>query len=89
MAAFLAHPLEQTLGMLIYSFTLTESTGDSRAFIYVFSTILMIISGITIYIVYGIILADEKPKIITRLSHGITQSYTKLRSKIRIRIVNK
>ena len=41
MAAFLSHPVRQPLGLLIYSYTLEESTGDSQAFIYVFSTVFL------------------------------------------------
>jgi iron(III) transport system permease protein len=84
MAAFLAHPLDQTLGMLIYSYTLTESTGDSRAFIFVFSTILMIISGITIYIVYGIILNDQKPQFI----QSIQKRLLVISGKVKDRFLN-
>lgn len=59
MAAFLSHPTRQPLGMLIYTYTFRESSGDTQAFIYVFSTILMVISGITMVIVYRVILNEH------------------------------
>ena len=74
MAAFLAHPVRQPLGLLIYSYTLEESTGDSQAFIYVFSTILMVISGITMYVVYGVILNENSSKRFRKSRNRKTQT---------------
>jgi len=67
MAAFLAQPVKQPLGLLIYSYTIEENTGDSRALIYVFSTILMVISGLTIYLVYGVMLNENSSKRFNKL----------------------
>lgn len=52
-AVFLAHPLYQPLGLFIRSATSGETTADSTALVFVYTVLLMIISGIAMWLVYG------------------------------------
>jgi len=52
-AVFLYHPLFQPLGIVIKNSTDPMATGDAKALTFVYSVILMIISSITLYLVYG------------------------------------
>jgi iron(III) transport system permease protein len=54
MTVFLYHPLLKPLGVVIKNATSSDqTTSDSRALVLVYSVILMIISTITLYFVYG------------------------------------
>lgn len=52
-AVFLAHPFYQPLGIFIKNATEGETRGDTTAITFVYAVILMIISGLTMYLVYG------------------------------------
>ncbi len=62
-ATIFLYPLKfPTLGVLIRSFTRTESTVDTRAMLYVFSTTRVIIASSILYVAYGILLSDKRNK---------------------------
>lgn len=52
-AVFLAHPFYQPLGIFIKNATESESLGDSTALTFVYTVVLMVITGLTMYLVYG------------------------------------
>lgn len=52
-AVFLAHPFYQPLGIFIKNATEGETTGDTTALTFVYTVVLMVISGTTMYLVYG------------------------------------
>lgn len=52
-SAFLANPLFQPLGIFIRSATTGETKGDTTALVFVYTVMLMIISTIVMYLVYG------------------------------------
>lgn len=52
-AVFLAHPFYQPLGIFIKNATEGETQGDTTAITFVYAVILMLISGLTMYLVYG------------------------------------
>lgn len=52
-AAFLAHPLYQPLGLFIRSATSGETLGDSIALVFVYTVLLMLIASIVMWAVYG------------------------------------
>jgi iron(III) transport system permease protein len=53
LAAFLHHPFLQPLGIVIKNSTNPEAVEDARALTFVYTVILMIISAITLYFIYG------------------------------------
>lgn len=53
MSVFLYHPLKQPLGVYIKSLTNSENNADNSALTFVYAVMLMIISGIVVYLVYG------------------------------------
>ncbi|WP_251036148.1 iron ABC transporter permease [Paenibacillus sp. ISL-20] len=53
LTVFLYHPLFQPLGIIIKNSTDPQASGDARALTLIYSVILMIISSITLYFVYG------------------------------------
>ena len=52
-AIFLAHPFYQPLGIFIYNATSTDTLNDTTVLTFVYSVLLMIISSIVLYFVYG------------------------------------
>ncbi len=52
-AVFLAHPFYQPLGIFIKNATESETGGDTTALTFVYTVILMVITGLTMYLVYG------------------------------------
>lgn len=52
-AVFLAHPLYQPLGLIIKANTDGAVSLDARANTFVYTVLLMVITGITMYLVYG------------------------------------
>lgn len=52
-AVFLAHPLFQPLGLIIKASTEGDTNLDARANTFVYTVLLMIITGLTMYLVYG------------------------------------
>lgn len=59
---FLSHPLREPLGLMIRRFTNIRADGDTQALIYVYSTVLMAIAGVTIYLVYGVLLKPRSAR---------------------------
>ncbi|MFE0558022.1 MULTISPECIES: ABC transporter permease [unclassified Paenibacillus] len=57
LTVFLYHPLLQPLGIVIKNSTDAQASGDMRALVLVYSVVLMAISAVTLYLVYG-----RKPK---------------------------
>ncbi|WP_223275451.1 ABC transporter permease [Paenibacillus elgii] len=53
LAVFLYHPIMQPLGIVIKNSTSEQASGDVQALVLVFSVILMVLSSITLYLVYG------------------------------------
>jgi iron(III) transport system permease protein len=53
LTVFLYHPLFQTLGVVIKNSTDAQAVADTRALTLVYSVILMIMSSIVLYFVYG------------------------------------
>lgn len=53
LTVFLYHPLLEPLGVVIKNSTSEQASGDVLALTFVYSVILMVISGITLYLVYG------------------------------------
>lgn len=60
LTVFLYHPLMRTLGIVIRSATSAETLKDSQAMSLVYSVVLMIMTSITLYLIYG--RADKTPK---------------------------
>lgn len=52
-AIFLAHPFHQPLGIFIYNATSTDTMNDTTVLTFVYSVLLMIISSVVLYLVYG------------------------------------
>ncbi|MGO2720550.1 MAG: hypothetical protein ACTIAR_09595 [Brachybacterium tyrofermentans] len=52
-SVFLAHPLFQPLGLVIKASTEGDANLDARANTFVYTVLLMIITGATMYLVYG------------------------------------
>ena len=52
-AIFLAHPFYQPLGIFIYEATESDTLNDTTALTFVYTVLLMIISSIVLYLVYG------------------------------------
>lgn len=53
MSVFLYHPLNQPLGVYIKSLTDAQTNADNTALTFVYAVLMMIISGIVLYLVYG------------------------------------
>ena len=53
MSVFLYHPLNQTLGVYIKSLTDSQTNADNTALTFVYAVLMMIISGVVLYFVYG------------------------------------
>ncbi|MEK8132854.1 ABC transporter permease subunit, partial [Paenibacillus filicis] len=53
LTVFLFHPILQPLGIVIKNSTSEQATGDVQALVLVYSVILMVISSLTLYLVYG------------------------------------
>ncbi len=53
MSVFLYHPLNQPLGVYIKSLTDAQTNADNTAMTFVYAVLMMIISGIVLYLVYG------------------------------------
>lgn len=52
-AVFLAHPFYQPLGIFIYNATSSDTLNDTTSLTFVYTVLLMIISAIVLYLVYG------------------------------------
>lgn len=52
-AVFLAHPFHQPLGIFIQNATTAETINDTTALTFVYTVLLMLISGVTLWLVYG------------------------------------
>ncbi|WAH95634.1 ABC transporter permease [Arthrobacter sp. MMS18-M83] len=52
-AVFLAHPLYQPLGIVIKNATSNDTLTDTTALTFVYTVILMVITGVTMWLVYG------------------------------------
>lgn len=61
-AAFLAYPLLQPLGIVIKNATSGESVDDATALVYVYAVLLMIISALALWVVYGRSTGKKKPR---------------------------
>lgn len=61
-SAFLANPLFQPLGIFIRSATTGETKGDTTALVFVYTVMLMIISTVVMYLVYGRGGRDQSPE---------------------------
>ena len=53
MSVFLFHPLTQPLGVYIKNLTDNQSNADNAAMTFVYAVLMMIISGVVLYLVYG------------------------------------
>lgn len=53
MSVFMYHPLNQPLGVYIKSLTNAETNADNAALTFVYAVLMMIISSIVVYLVYG------------------------------------
>ncbi len=53
MSVFMYHPLMQPLGVYIKSLTDSQTNADNSALTFVYAVLMMIISGIVLYLVYG------------------------------------
>lgn len=53
MSVFLYHPLNQPLGVYIKALTDSQTNADNTALTFVYAVLMMIISGIVLYLVYG------------------------------------
>lgn len=53
MSVFMYHPLKQPLGVYIKSLTNAESNADNAALTFVYAVLMMIISTVVMYLVYG------------------------------------
>lgn len=62
-AVFLAHPFYQPLGIFIKNATEGETQGDTTAITFVYAVVLMVISGLTMYLVYGRNASGKKRRI--------------------------
>ncbi len=53
MSVFLYHPLNQPLGVYIKALTDAQTNADNTALTFVYAVLMMIISGVVLYLVYG------------------------------------
>ena len=53
MSVFLYHPLNQPLGVFIKSLTDSQTNADNTALTFVYAVLMMIISTVVLYLVYG------------------------------------
>lgn len=53
MSVFLYHPLSQPLGVYIKQLTDSQTNADNTALTFVYAVLMMVISGIVLYLVYG------------------------------------
>ena len=53
MSVFMYHPLNQPLGVYIKSLTNSETNADNAALTFVYAVLMMVISSIVMYLVYG------------------------------------
>ena len=53
MSVFLYHPLLMPLGVYIKSLTDAETNADNAALTFVYAVMMMLISGVVLYLVYG------------------------------------
>lgn len=53
MSVFLYHPLNQPLGVYIKELTDAQTNADNSALTFVYAVLMMVISGIVLYLVYG------------------------------------
>ena len=53
MSVFLYHPLNQPLGVYIKSLTDSQTNADNTALTFVYAVLMMIISAVVLYFVYG------------------------------------
>ena len=53
MSVFMYHPLNQPLGVFIKSLTDSQTNADNSALTFVYAVLMMIISGVVVYLVYG------------------------------------
>ena len=53
MSVFMYHPLNQPLGVYIKSLTDSETNADNAALTFVYAVLMMIISTVVMYLVYG------------------------------------
>ena len=53
MSVFMYHPLNQPLGVYIKSLTNSETNADNAALTFVYAVLMMVISAIVMYLVYG------------------------------------
>ena len=53
MSVFMYHPLNKPLGVYIKSLTDSETNADNAALTFVYAVLMMIISGVVMYLVYG------------------------------------
>lgn len=60
-AVFLAHPFYQPLGIFIQNATTQDTINDTTALTFVYTVLLMIISTVTLYLVYGRNANTSKP----------------------------
>ncbi len=66
-SSFLAPARHQTLGIMIKNATSERASVDSQALIYVYTTIIMFISTLAMYLVYGVILNDKRKNKATKV----------------------
>ncbi|TVS26418.1 ABC transporter permease [Corynebacterium sanguinis] len=52
-AVFLSHPFHQPLGIFIFNATSTDTLNDTTALTFVYTVLLMLISSVVLYLVYG------------------------------------
>lgn len=60
-AVFLSHPLYPPLGLVIKNATSGEATSDTTALTFVYTVVLMVITGLTMWLVYGRGAARPRP----------------------------
>ena len=53
MSVFLYHPLNQPLGVYIKELTDAQTNADNSALTFVYAVLMMVISGVVLYLVYG------------------------------------
>jgi len=82
-ATVFLYPLKYpTLGVLIRSFTKTESTVDTRAMLYVFSTTRVLIASSILYIAYGVLLSDKRGRHIGKIKAALRTWIGKLANRL-------
>jgi iron(III) transport system permease protein len=60
-AVFLSHPFHQPLGIFIQNATTSESINDTTALTFVYTVLLMLISGLVLWLVYGRSARSRRP----------------------------